>query len=432
GLDRASFDDIRDDDVITVRKLLDEIGPNDIFYPKEKDPRGTHEVGEEVLRRALRNSEVSHDVKIWGYRGAWEDPWSLDGSEDLVIVAFGEEEMDRKIDAIKAYESQGGKGTTPPIPGPDERSFSERIESRNRESAKELEKLEKDGCLLPEGSPWYAEVFRKVSRREFVGKTDICRPLQKIEEIEKNAARIVPLLVHTLMTWAQSAPVSTVTGKKEKVVLAIDTDLVSADDKEIIELFKKHVLRPLAGINGANGNNGILKALENLVIVSGRGVNLSNNGTQGLPDRLSSMINIKKRNIIIATTKTNLPNFSDFEGKSFITALNTPGMQTSSSSKTHLSPTVFLRFLLLAVLRTLPCEEGALDKRYDYLWKCYAAINPDREIDRYAFIKKCFSDVSNATPQQTVELDSVEREIESNKDDLERALSNIEKFIRKA
>jgi len=214
-------------------------------------------------------------------------------------------------------------------------------------------------------------------------------------ETDGEAAKIIPRLINALMTWAGSAAVvDEATEKKEKVVLAIDTDLLVPGRKnEMIRLFEKHIMGPLKNIHDSQGSNSdtLKNALKNLVVVSGKGVSLIGSGEQGLPDRLNSMGGVKKENIVIITTGKNLPNFSDFDGTSFITAINVPAVETSAESKSCISPEVFLGIMLFAVTRAL-----------------------------------------SRAPERTVKLDSVKYEVIRNRNTLESEMRNIEKLARDA
>lgn len=143
---------ISKNDVDAVCNTLNKINPNYIFYSAEIDPHGTHGLGAEIIKRALRNSRVSKDIKIWQYRGAWQE-WPLyQEVKNLVIMPFSQDLMDLKISAVKAHASQ----LKPMFPGSDPRKFYERARDRNRETGRKLEQL----GYLPIQKTWYAEVFR--------------------------------------------------------------------------------------------------------------------------------------------------------------------------------------------------------------------------------------------------------------------------------
>jgi len=200
-------------------------------------------------------------------------------------------------------------------------------------------------------------------------------------------SRELPRLINTLMAWAQNAAVADeATEEKEKILLAIDTDLFGpAQKNKMTGLFEKHIIAPLKDIHDSqSGNSAALRnALKNLVVVSGRGVNLGGKGEQGLPDRLNSIRGVKKENIAIVTIAENLPNFSDFDGTSFITAID--------KSESCISPAAFLKITLFTVKRAL-----------------------------------------SRAPDRTVKLDSVEYEVIKNQDTLEEEMGNMEKFLRDA
>lgn len=159
------------EDVDAVRKLLDKINPDYIFYSAEKDPRGTHGLGVEIIARALRRKLLGGITRktykapvMCGCRGAWQE-WSLHQPEGLVIVPFGNEQMIAKAGAIDEHKTQ----LSPMFPGLDPRKFRQRAWDRNRQAGRTLEQLgilEQPGYLSTQ--TWYAEVFRIFPYKDFL------------------------------------------------------------------------------------------------------------------------------------------------------------------------------------------------------------------------------------------------------------------------
>ncbi len=73
--------------------------------------------------------------RLWLYRGAWQE-WSI--AEATVLVPMSEDELRRKVLAIFKHQSQKDVA---PFPGPDPREFWQRVEHRNRETARKLQTL---------------------------------------------------------------------------------------------------------------------------------------------------------------------------------------------------------------------------------------------------------------------------------------------------
>jgi hypothetical protein len=116
------------------------------------DPHGTHRMCLEAVERALE--EYSGDPpEVWYYRGAWQE-WAV--SEADVLVPLSEEELRVKINAIFKHQSQKDRA---PFPGQDEREFWQRVEERNRDTARVVD------CLgLPEYFAMEAYVVRRAGR----------------------------------------------------------------------------------------------------------------------------------------------------------------------------------------------------------------------------------------------------------------------------
>jgi glucosamine-6-phosphate deaminase len=125
------------------------------------DPHGTHRMCKEAIYRAideiadggLRTADEKATSKrtqsaisdpqssftrpeIWLYRGAWQE-WPV--TDATWLVPLSQEELKLKIQAIFKHQSQKDSA---PFPGAhDEREFWQRVESRNKETAKTLDRL---------------------------------------------------------------------------------------------------------------------------------------------------------------------------------------------------------------------------------------------------------------------------------------------------
>ncbi len=146
-------------DIGPVRSLLMQVKPAAIFYSAEADPHGAHGLCTEIISRALDGFLSFWNVTFWGYRGAYEE-WKLHKPEDLVIVPFGQKEMDDKIKAIKCHKSQ----LNPVFPSFDCREFYERARDRNAETGSLLTRM----GYLSSKTKNFAEVFRRISHSKFI------------------------------------------------------------------------------------------------------------------------------------------------------------------------------------------------------------------------------------------------------------------------
>ena len=128
-------DPIGERDVEIIVALLDELKPEIILVAGDlSDPHGTHRMCKEAIERALeRYSGPAPDV--WLYRGAWQE-WSV--TEADMLVPMSQEELRLKISAIFKHQSQKDRA---PFPGVDEREFWQRVEERNRATAKTVDQL---------------------------------------------------------------------------------------------------------------------------------------------------------------------------------------------------------------------------------------------------------------------------------------------------
>jgi glucosamine-6-phosphate deaminase len=131
-------DPIGPEDVAIVRQLLEEVDPDLVYVAGDlSDPHGTHRMCKEAIDRAL--AELAHAghrrPEVWLYRGAWQE-WPI--TEATWLVPMSQEELRVKIQAIFKHQSQKDSA---PFPGQDEREFWQRVEQRNKETARTLDRL---------------------------------------------------------------------------------------------------------------------------------------------------------------------------------------------------------------------------------------------------------------------------------------------------
>jgi len=128
-------DPIGAEDVQIILDLLEEKRPEIILVAGDlSDPHGTHRMCKEAVERALERYG-GEPPEVWYYRGAWQE-WSL--AEADLLVPLSEEELKLKISAIFKHQSQKDRA---PFPGVDEREFWQRVEERNRETARSVDRL---------------------------------------------------------------------------------------------------------------------------------------------------------------------------------------------------------------------------------------------------------------------------------------------------
>jgi glucosamine-6-phosphate deaminase len=134
---KVKKDPIGPDDVAIVRALLEEIKPELIFVAGDlSDPHGTHRMCKEAIDLALAElSGKQPRPEIWLYRGAWQE-WPV--TEASWLVPMSQEELRLKIQAIFKHQSQKDSA---PFPGSDDREFWQRVEARNKDTAKILDRL---------------------------------------------------------------------------------------------------------------------------------------------------------------------------------------------------------------------------------------------------------------------------------------------------
>ena len=143
-------DPIGPDDVEIVLALLNEHRPQIVFVAGDlSDPHGTHRMCKEAIDLAL--AKYKGDApEVWYYRGAWQE-WSIAAAD--VLVPLSEDELRTKILAIFKHQSQKDRA---PFPGLDDREFWQRVEERNRGTARDVDRLG-----LPEYFAMEAYVVRR-------------------------------------------------------------------------------------------------------------------------------------------------------------------------------------------------------------------------------------------------------------------------------
>lgn len=131
--------DLGDADVAIVKKLLQDIQPDQMFVAGDlADPHGTHKVCLDAVLAAideLKDEEWLKHCRVWMYRGAWAE-WEMDHIE--MAVPISPEELRFKRNAILKHQSQAESA---PFLGDDERLFWQRAEDRNRATAELYKEL---------------------------------------------------------------------------------------------------------------------------------------------------------------------------------------------------------------------------------------------------------------------------------------------------
>ena len=138
-------------DVRRNREMLAQVRPDIVLLTGEKnDPHGTHETCEQAFDLAAQSYDGT--FARWNYRGAWDDYQTWEGD---YFSVFDKALMDRKIDLILDHISQ----LDPLFPGTQPLEFWERARDRNRENARQLQRM---GVLPASRSfaPLYVEVFK--------------------------------------------------------------------------------------------------------------------------------------------------------------------------------------------------------------------------------------------------------------------------------
>ena len=132
---KARKDPIGDRDVAIILELLEEVRPQIVLVAGDlSDPHGTHQMCKDAVDRAL-DRYTEERPEVWLYRGAWQE-WPV--AEADLLIPMSEEELRRKISAIFKHQSQKDRA---PFPGVDEREFWERVEERNKATARVVDRL---------------------------------------------------------------------------------------------------------------------------------------------------------------------------------------------------------------------------------------------------------------------------------------------------
>jgi glucosamine-6-phosphate deaminase len=143
-------DPIGPEDVHKVLDLLEEQKPELVFVAGDlSDPHGTHRMCLEAVQGALAQYS-GPSPEMWYYRGAWQE-WEI--AEADVLVPLSEDELRAKKMAIFKHQSQKDRA---PFPGQDDREFWQRVEDRNRDTARRVDRLG-----LPEYFAMEAYVVRR-------------------------------------------------------------------------------------------------------------------------------------------------------------------------------------------------------------------------------------------------------------------------------
>ena len=122
-------------DIQIILELLEEQRPDIVLVAGDlSDPHGTHRMCKEAIEGALARYGGERP-EVWYYRGAWQE-WPVADAD--LLIPLSEEELRVKISAIFKHQSQKDRA---PFPGVDEREFWQRVEERNRETARLVDRL---------------------------------------------------------------------------------------------------------------------------------------------------------------------------------------------------------------------------------------------------------------------------------------------------
>ena len=126
------------DNEITV-ELIKSIRPHQIFAAGDlADPHGTHRVCLNIILDSIHSLKKQSFMKscwLWLYRGAWQE-WDIDEIE--MAVPMSPSQVVQKRNAILYHQSQKDKVM---FQGEDNRDFWLRAEQRNKNTAKEYNRL---------------------------------------------------------------------------------------------------------------------------------------------------------------------------------------------------------------------------------------------------------------------------------------------------
>jgi len=150
---KVKKDPIGKRDIEIILELLNDLKPEILLVAGDlSDPHGTHRMCKDAVDRALERY-AGPSPEVWLYRGAWQE-WSIPQAD--LLVPMSEEELRLKINAIFKHQSQKDRA---PFPGLDEREFWQRVEERNKGTARLVDRLG-----LPEYFAMEALVVRNESR----------------------------------------------------------------------------------------------------------------------------------------------------------------------------------------------------------------------------------------------------------------------------
>ena len=128
-------DPVTERDVEIILALLIERRPEIVLVAGDlSDPHGTHRMCKDAIEQALARY-TGEPPEVWLYRGAWQE-WSVTDAD--MLVPMSQEELRFKISAIFKHQSQKDRA---PFPGVDEREFWQRVEERNRATARVVDEL---------------------------------------------------------------------------------------------------------------------------------------------------------------------------------------------------------------------------------------------------------------------------------------------------
>lgn len=126
-------------DIRIIMDLIRKVQPQQIYAAGDlADPHGTHRVCLDAIMEAVRrlkDEPFMNDCWVWLYRGAWHE-WELEKIE--MAVPISPVELLRKRRAIFKHQSQKDNVM---FQGSDKREFWERAEHRNRDTARQYDKL---------------------------------------------------------------------------------------------------------------------------------------------------------------------------------------------------------------------------------------------------------------------------------------------------
>jgi len=130
---------LSDKDVQIMQDLITRIKPHQIFAAGDlADPHGTHRLSFELLKKVLKNIENEdyyNDIRVWLYRGAWDDYDIFDIDMSVPMSPY---QLEKKRQAIFYHQTQKDIVM---FKGNDQREFWERVEERNKKLAEKYNQL---------------------------------------------------------------------------------------------------------------------------------------------------------------------------------------------------------------------------------------------------------------------------------------------------